>query len=670
MSHRDSTPLLKLNNLHVGIAVRNGMVRPLQGVNLEIYKGETLGIVGESGCGKSMTALSLMGLLPAGGEVLEGQMLFDGADLLTRTEAEVRRSRGMEMGMIFQDPLTSLNPTLTIGVQLMEPLRYHTKLSKRECRERAIETLKKVGMPRPERVMDEYPHQLSGGMRQRVMIAIALICQPKLLIADEPTTALDVTTQRQILDLIDSLRKELQTAVMLITHDMGVVAGRTDRIAVMYAGRVVEAGPTRDIFRNPQHQYTRSLIAALPEHARKNAQQLYSIQGRPPGLKRIIAGCSFAPRCPRATQECFEQNPEFTGTTHQVACYHPAGAPLVNDTALATSRAVSDTALVEVRHLVKEYPAYSSGIIKKQIGKVHAVSDISVMVREYETLGIVGESGCGKSTFGRVMAALEKASDGEMIFAGEDVATVHGSKKKQLHRHVQMMFQDSAAAMDPRMRIDNILTEPLDIQGIGTKAERLAKAKELIHAVGLSDDALGRYPHEFSGGQLQRIGLARALALDPKLIVCDEPVSALDVSVQAQVLNLMRELQNKLGLTYVFISHDLSVVRYVSDRVGVMYLGKLVELGDADEVVDRSRHPYTKALVESIPVADPDRVADDTIMLQGEPASAINPPTGCRFRTRCPFAQEVCSQEPRLSDDGTGHLVACHFPLQVVPAGV
>ncbi|AKK05170.1 oligopeptide/dipeptide ABC transporter, ATP-binding protein [Corynebacterium mustelae] len=667
-------PLLSLRDLEVSIAVRGGSVRPLQGVNLDIYPGETVGIVGESGSGKSMTALALMGLLPPGGMVSGGEMRFAGADLLGRSETEVKRSRGMDMGMIFQDPLTSLNPTLTIGVQLMEPLRYHTDLDKKQCYDRAIEVLKKVGMPRPERVMQEYPHQLSGGMRQRVMIAIALICQPKLLIADEPTTALDVTTQRQILDLIDSLKQEFNTAVMLITHDMGVVAGRTDRIAVMYAGRIVETGSTRAIFRKPQHQYTRSLIAALPEQARRTGQRLYTIEGRPPSLRGNILGCAFAARCPRSEAVCFSQQPHFRSTLkdqpgHIVACHFPAGPPLITEDATSVME-LKDTTdsrpLLEVENVVKEYPAFSSGIFRRRIGSVHAVSDVSISVREHETLGIVGESGCGKSTLGRLIAVLDELSSGTVTFNGADIAGVRGGRRKALHRDVQMMFQDSAAAMDPRMRIDSILTEPLSIQGIGTKEQRLEKARELLAAVGLGEDALARYPHEFSGGQLQRIGLARALALDPKLIVCDEPVSALDVSVQAQVLNLMRDLQQRLGLTYVFISHDLSVVRYVSDRIGVMYLGKLVEIGPADAVVDHSRHPYTKALVESIPVADPDRISDDTIVLQGEPASAINPPEGCRFKTRCPFATAECGTEPELRDNGAGHFVACHHPLDVM----
>lgn len=659
--------LLSLKDLEVTISLRRGKVLPLQGVNLDVAPGETIGIVGESGCGKTMSALSVMGLLPRMGQVSAGSITFQGQQLEQLPAAQARRIRGLDIGMIFQDPLTSLNPTMRIGDQVSEPLRVHRRMPKREARAWAIEILRKVGMPRPEKIVDDYPHQLSGGMRQRVMIAMALICEPSLLIADEPTTALDVTTQRQILDLIDELKREFNTAVILVTHDLGVVAGRADRVAVMYAGRIIEAATTKEIFRNPQHQYTRSLIAALPENTKDTREELYTIPGMPPDLRQTIVGCPFAPRCPRVQQRCRQESPTLqtstTDDTHQHACFFPAGAELERRHDLRPARDLTGNEVVcSVRDLHKDYPAMSNGVIRRRVGWVRAVSGVSFDVHAGETLGIVGESGCGKSTLGRVISALEGATSGSVVVSSRDIAKASRKELTTLHREVQMMFQDSYAAMDPRMRVDEILTEPLDIQRIGTRAERSHKTEDLIGRIGLSEGALVKYPHEFSGGQLQRVGLARSLVLEPRLVVCDEPVSALDVSVQAQVLNLMRRIQQDQNLTYVFISHDLSVVRYMSDRIAVMYLGKIVEIGPAGAVVEETKHPYTQALIDAVPVADPDHRPTQRVALSGEPASAIDPPPGCRFKNRCPFATELCDTEPPLSGDG--HKVACHFPLR------
>lgn len=663
-------PLLSLRDLEVTIDVRDGSVRPLQGCTLDVAPGETLGLVGESGSGKTMTALSIMGLLPKRGRISSGTITFDGRDLTGMRDEDARRIRGMEIGMIFQDPLTSLNPTMRIGDQVGEVLRVHQRASRKEARERAIDILRRVGMPRPEKVVDDYPHQLSGGMRQRVMIAMALICSPSLLIADEPTTALDVTTQRQILDLIDSLKREFNTAVILVTHDLGVVAGRADRVAVMYAGRIVEVASTEDIFGHPQHQYTRSLIAALPEQTKDSREELYTIPGMPPNLRAEIVGCPFAPRCPRADDQCRLDTPTLVqlptdevSQQHRHACFHPAGPALERRHDLRPERDLTDREIVcSVRNLHKDYPAMSNGVIRRRIGWVRAVSDISFDVHAGETLGIVGESGCGKSTLGRVISALEEATSGEVVVGGTDIAKASKKQLKLLHRDVQMMFQDSYAAMDPRMRVDEILAEPLEIQDVGSRRSRAEATEELVGRIGMNDEALAKYPHEFSGGQLQRIGLARSLVLEPRLVVCDEPVSALDVSVQAQVLNLMRRLQQEHDLTYVFISHDLSVVKYMADRIAVMYLGKIVEIGPAKDVVEGARHPYTQALIDAVPVADPLRRVDEQVALEGEPASAIDPPPGCRFRNRCPFATEVCDTEPELT--GETHQVACHFPLR------
>ena len=671
-----NTPLLQIKDLHTDIEIRNGVVRALSGVDLHVNPGETLGIVGESGSGKTMTALSLMGLLPQGGKVSSGSIILDGQDLTQLPLKEKRKLRGTKVGMIFQDPLTSLNPTMKIGLQVCEPLRVHEGLSKKEALERAVEILKRVGMPRPEVVINNYPHQLSGGMRQRVMIAMALVCKPRILIADEPTTALDVTTQMQILDLIDELRDEYKMGVILITHDLGVVAGHTDRVAVMYAGRIVETAPTKTLFTEPKHRYTSSLMAALPERALAAGTKLFSIPGAPPSLTNLPVGCRFAARCLWATDECRAGYPDLSGDeTHTFSCFHPVQegdeSPAVlqgkldsnkTDGAAENVPQISHETLLDVKEASREYESAGSGFFKREKGVVSAVDRVSITVKKGETYGLVGESGCGKSTVGRLIAGLEPPSGGAIELDGRDLATLKGRDAVRIHRDVQMMFQDSYAAMDPRMRIDQILAEPMSIQKTGNARQIAERIMEILEQVGLTEEILDRYPHEFSGGQLQRIGFARSLTLAPDLIVADEPVSALDVSVQAQVLNLMKDLQQELGLSYLFISHDLAVVQYMADRIGVMYLGRIVEEGPASEVVKNPKHPYTKALIDSIPVPDPEFKHDENaIKLTGEPPSAVNPPEGCRFRPRCPFAGEECKVQPMLTDET--HRVACHHPL-------
>ena len=671
-----NSPLLDIRDLHTDIEIRSGVVHALSGVDLHVNPGETLGIVGESGSGKTMTALSLMGLLPQGGSVSSGQIILDGQDLTKLALKEKRKLRGTKVGMIFQDPLTSLNPTMKIGLQVCEPLRVHEKLSKKEALERAVEILKRVGMPRPEVVINNYPHQLSGGMRQRVMIAMALVCKPRILIADEPTTALDVTTQMQILDLIDELRDEYKMGVILITHDLGVVAGHTDRVAVMYAGRIVETAPTKTLFTEPKHRYTSSLMAALPERALAAGTKLFSIPGAPPSLTNLPVGCRFAARCLWATDECRAGYPDLSGDeTHTFSCFHPVQegdeSPAVlqgkldsnkTDGAAADVPQISHETLLDVKEASREYESAGLGFFKREKGVVSAVDRVSITVKKGETYGLVGESGCGKSTVGRLIAGLEPPSGGAIELDGRDLATLKGRDAVRIHRDVQMMFQDSYAAMDPRMRIDQILAEPMSIQKTGNARQIAERIMEILEQVGLTEEILDRYPHEFSGGQLQRIGFARSLTLAPDLIVADEPVSALDVSVQAQVLNLMKDLQQELGLSYLFISHDLAVVQYMADRIGVMYLGRIVEEGPASEVVKNPKHPYTKALIDSIPVPDPEFKHDENaIKLTGEPPSAINPPEGCRFRPRCPFAGEECKVQPKLTDET--HRVACHHPL-------
>jgi peptide/nickel transport system ATP-binding protein len=681
-------PLLQIEDLHTEIRLRSATVYALDGVSLTVEAGECIGIVGESGSGKTMTALSIMQLLPPGGHITGGRIMLAGQAISALNEHGMRHVRGNEVGMIFQDPMTSLNPTMTIGDQIAETVLLHRGVDKEAALARAVEVLGLVGMPRPAERVKSYPHQLSGGMRQRVMIAMALACEPKLLIADEPTTALDVTIQKQILELIDDLRKRLGMAVILVTHDLGVIAGRADRAAVMYAGRVVETSSTPRLFANPRHPYTEALFGALPEKAADAAERLYSIPGMPPDLTSPPPGCKFAPRCRYVQDTCRQTEPSLEGDSwdHAYRCFFPVGR--VEDAAKVAGFTVTEEkaetreaaaradpgngVLLRADHLVKSFAVTAGAVLQRKIGEVSAVADVSLSIRAGQTFGMVGESGCGKTTVGRLIAGLEKANSGAIMLDGEDLVKLSTRERRHRSQKIQLMFQDSYASMDPRMRVGPILREPLAIHRVGSKREQRAKIAAILDEVGLPRAAIERYPHEFSGGQRQRLGLARALILSPKLLVADEPVSALDVSIQAQILNLMRDLQRDLGLTYLFISHDLSVVRYLSETIGVMYLGKMVELGPSDGVYFNPVHPYTKGLIDTIPVADPAvaRARDDK-GVAGELPSAINPPSGCRFRTRCPYAQEICAQEepPLRPFTAAGHIAACHFPLRE-PDGV
>jgi oligopeptide/dipeptide ABC transporter ATP-binding protein len=701
-------PLLEINDLHTEIRLRRSTVYAIDGVNLTVDPGECLGIVGESGCGKTMTALSVMRLLPNGGHITGGTITLDGRDITALSDEAMREVRGNVAGMVFQDPMTSLNPTMTIGDQIAESVRLHRGADKKQGLERAVEVLGLVGMPKPAERIGNYPHQLSGGMRQRVMIAMALACEPKLLIADEPTTALDVTIQKQILELIDSLRQRLDMSVILVTHDLGVIAGRADRVAVMYAGRVVETTDTATLFANPRHPYTQALFEALPDKAAAEPgtmNRLYNIPGQPPDLTNPPKGCKFAARCRYAQDSCREEEPELKGDVplHEYRCYFPVGsasldaaaadAPTVaaaklEEAAEATpdiaakvaevvaasdGRAVSgDGALLRVDHLVKNFAVTAGAVLQRKVGDVSAVADVSFTVPKGRTFGMVGESGCGKTTIGRLIVGLERPNSGAIVLEGENLAELSSRERRRRSGKVQLMFQDSYASMDPRMRVNTILREPLVIQHKGNRQEQERQIAQIMDEVGLPRAALDRYPHEFSGGQRQRLGLARALVLRPSMIVADEPVSALDVSIQAQILNLMLDLQRENELTYLFISHDLSVVRYLSDTIGVMYLGKLVEVGPADDVYFRPIHPYTKGLIDTVPVADPlAERAKEHQGVTGELPSAVAPPSGCRFRTRCPFAQDLCAeQEPPLRPfTAQGHLAACHFPLREPEVG-
>jgi peptide/nickel transport system ATP-binding protein len=700
-------PVLEITDLSTHIKLTSSVVQAVGNVDMYVEAGETLGIVGESGCGKSMTGLSIMGLLPPGGSIVGGSIKLNGRELVGLKPDEMRRIRGNEVAMVFQDPLTSLDPTKTIGYQVSEPVRLHRGVTKAEALERAAEVLSLVGLPRPKERLGDFPHQLSGGLRQRVMIAMALACEPKLLIADEPTTALDVTIQAQILDLLRDLKERLGMAMVLVTHDMGVIAGHADRVNVMYAGRVVETAEADELFTTMHHPYTQALLASIPRLAADRNKALHAIGGLPPDLSNPPAGCRFAARCAHATDKCREEEPPLAGKVpdHKFSCWHPVDGPLelslvgkagpsAEDTGLGSgvteeTEGVADVAdvpvvevtepgpltvsdnghgrpLLELRDLVKEYPVTAGAIMQRKVGSVKAVSGVSFDLPAGQTLGLVGESGCGKTTVGKMIVALEQPNSGSVLLNGSNVSRMKGGELRRVRRDLQLMFQDPYSSLDPRMRVGSIIREPLQIQGLGSAKQQRDRVFELLAEVGLPRNSVERYPHEFSGGQRQRIGLARALTLSPKVIVADEPVSALDVSIRAQVLNLMKRLQTSHGLSYVVISHDLAVVKYLAERIGVMYLGKLVELGSSGDIYERAAHPYTAGLIETIPVPEPAvERAKEGAAIKGELPSPVNPPSGCRFRTRCPLAQEVCSvEEPKLRPFGPGHVAACHFPLQ------
>ncbi|HEY4371876.1 MAG TPA: dipeptide ABC transporter ATP-binding protein [Burkholderiales bacterium] len=676
--------VLQVRGLHTRIHSETAVVHPLDGIDLTLTAGETFAIVGESGSGKSMTALSIMRLLPEPAWIEAGSVMLDGRNVLALPEYRMRDVRGARIGMIFQEPATSLNPVLTCGEQIIEVLERHKIEEGAAARRRATEWLKRVGIPDPERRMDEYPFQLSGGMKQRVMIALALAAEPEVLIADEPTTALDVTIQAQILDLLKSLQRERGMALLLITHDLGVVAQMAHRVALMYAGEIVKIGPRDEFFAQPLHPYALKLFASLPG-AGKRGEPLASIKGFVPPLHGQFTGCRFTDRCDYAFERCPREAPAWHGPTpeHQARCHllDPAEQSRLADILLREEEKVPEVSefavppaageLLEVRDLKVHFPI-RKGLFKRIVGHVKAVDGVSLSIKRGRTLALVGESGCGKTTAGKALLQLVPVTGGSVRFGGTEVLGLKGAELKTMRSHMQLVFQDPFASLNPRMRVGEIIAEGMASFGIGeNNAARAARVAELLQQVGLPVESRYRYPHEFSGGQRQRIAVARALAVNPQLIVCDEPTSALDVSVQAQILNLLKELQKSLGVSYLFITHNIGVVEYLAHDVAVMYLGRIVESGTADEVLRNPRHPYTQALLAAVPRVATGRklppLSNETKeRLLADVPSPANPPAGCHFHTRCPLAVEACKAAyPAEVAVSATHKVRC---IMVQPA--
>lgn len=676
-------PVLRVRDLTTTFHTDDGPVNAVRGVSFDVAPGEVLALVGESGSGKSVTAMSILNMVRRPGRVEGGSVEFEGRDLLSLSAAEQRDIRGAGIGMIFQDPVGSLNPLMRVRDQLVEAIQAHEPVDRREAERRSIQLLSDVGIPDPEARMSDYPLAFSGGMSQRVMIAMALANRPKLIIADEPTTALDVTIQAQILELLATLGRDYGTAVLLITHNLGVVARACDRIAVMYAGKIVETGAVAEVFSAPGHPYTKDLLGATPSLDRPRELPLVAIDGRPPSLRTPPAGCAFAARDPRAFDRCFTEDPALvTGENgRQRACWLPledGGVPArkVVATGQLDERA-SGAPLLRVVDVKQAYPAGRKTLLGRRSQLLQAVDGVSFEIHDGETVGLIGESGCGKSTLGRLILGIEKPTAGDIQFGDRSAVELNGRERRAYNQDVQLVFQNPMASLNPRMTVGQSIGEALR-GSLPAEAARRIRARELLELVGMDAAAEDRYPHEFSGGQRQRVVIARALAVDPKLIVLDEAVAALDVSLQAQVINLLRDLQRRIGLSYLFIGHDLATVRHISDRIIVMYLGEIVEEGDAEQITSSPMHPYTASLISAVPEPDPARErSNERIVLTGEVPTPLDPPPGCRFHTRCPIGpmhrsdRAICvTHRPVLQDLGDGRKAACHFPGELSAVGV
>ena len=686
-----SEPVISVRDLTVSFASEAGTVHAVRGMNFDLYPGKTLGIVGESGSGKSVTSMAIMGLLDKNASV-KGSITYHGEELLNKSDFEMSEIRGKGIAMVFQDPLSALTPVFSIGDQIKEALVTHNpKMTEQQIHDRSIELMNLVGIPDPEGRLKSFPHEFSGGMRQRVMIAMAIANDPDVIIADEPTTALDVTIQAQVLEVLRKAQRETGAAVIFITHDLGVIAGVADDIVVMYAGRPVEKADVDSIFDHPAMPYTMGLLGAVPRSDRERNSRLVPIPGSPMNLVNMPKGCPFAPRCPLATDICHTTEPAMEpvpGRPGQfVACHRTqeivSKGLTFHDVYTVAEAAKSKFAgiprderkmVLDVKHMRKTFPLTAGGFLRRKIGEVKAVDDVTLDVREGETVALVGESGSGKSTTLMEIMAFKQPQDGEIEMFGTKLEhKMPREKRRELRSSVQYVFQDPMSSLDPRLPIYDILAEPMKVQHY-SKEQIRERIGELMRLVELNPDQVDRFPTQFSGGQRQRIAIARALSVNPQLVLLDEPVSALDVSIQAGVINLLEDLQNKLGVAYLFVAHNLSVVRHISSRVAVMYLGRIVESGATEDVFEHPLHPYTQALISAVPVPDPK--AERTrqrIVLEGEVPSPTETFEGCPFMGRCPLMPKLSAEQQARCRGGrpalrpydtsrpSGHQVACHF---------
>ncbi len=668
--------ILDVQNLSVNYHSSRGVARAVRNVSFSVNAGESFGLVGESGCGKSTIALALMRYLPRN-STMSGKVLYRDQDLITMQEAPLRGLRGNRIAMVYQDPQASLNPVLTIEQQLIEVITTHEQVSQADARRRAIEMLERVRMQDPAYVLTRYPHQLSGGMQQRVVIAMALMLRPDLVIMDEPTTGLDVTVEAGVLDLLSDLRREFNMATLFISHNLAVIARVCDNVGVMYAGELIEEAPVRQIFSMPHHPYTLALLKCSPQADSHKDNVLFSIPGRVPPLTALPGGCAFAARCPLAEPNCIATHPtlEAVEGKHEVRCFHwrtvvehPETSAYAQ-TLPAAAQVPPTKPLLDVQKLKVHFSQAAGFLGLARRRQIRVVDGVDFNVRPQQTLGIVGESGCGKSTIARALAGLNPVTAGKIDFLNADFSQPIERRRKETLRSLQMVFQNPDSSLNPRHTIAKTLTRPLRTFNVVPREQERETILGLLRAVNLDESYLDRLPRQLSGGEKQRVAIARAFAGDPELIVCDEPISSLDVSVQAAVLNLLHKLQRERSVALVFIAHDLNVVRYLSDQVAVIYLGKIAEIGPTEAIFNPPYHPYTEALVSAIPTI---HNADQPppILLEGAVPSPANPPTGCRFHTRCPrFLGQICvEQEPPAQDAGDGHKIFCHIPLEELSA--
>ena len=686
-----SDPVLRVSDLSIEYRTRGGNVRAVREVSFSIGRGETFGVVGESGSGKSTLAFAVMGYLSSNAQVSSGRIDYQGEDLLAMPRERWDALRGARIAMVYQDPMSSLNPSIIVGEQVAEAITSHEPVSAKVARDRTLELFRAVNMPEPAAIFRRYPHQLSGGQQQRVLIAMALANNPDLLIMDEPTTGLDVTTEAQILDLIAELKRSFSSAILYISHNLGVIARISDRIGVMYAGQMVEQGPVREVFRRQLHPYTAGLLECLPslDFGRKD-RALKLIQGMIPDLARLPAACSFAPRCPHARERCHNEAPALVEVVprhwsrclfwreqeveraqreaRSVTATTATAVTTTGATAANSANAAPRRPLLAVDNLSREYIDSKKLLgIFGQERIVHALDGVSLELAADETLAVVGESGCGKTTLARLIVGLVEPTDGTIRFDGNELEGSAAERERDVRRRLQMVFQNPDSTLNPKRSIGQALARPLALFRGLSGAQAVDEATKLLRAVRLDERYLDRLPNQLSGGEKQRVGIARAFATNPDLIVCDEPVSALDVSVQAAILNLLGDLQARAHTAYLFISHDMSVVRYLADRVAVVYLGKIAEIGPVERVFAPPWHPYTEALLSAIPVPDPDAEVTP-IRLEGPVPSAANPPSGCVFHTRCPRKiGAICEQQtPPARQGPDGHTIVCHIPLETL----